>query len=123
MGGATTSTISNGTLAVDFYDPQSKQLIWRGSAAPTLQPERKSAEGRGKAKQGSCETTKELPAATAEVVVARQYQWIETTQLTLKGDDKPPRRNCASTAPTGKFRKLRVGLPPQQPSGGRAKQR
>lgn len=30
MGGATTSTISNGTLAVDFYDPASKELIWRG---------------------------------------------------------------------------------------------
>ena len=33
MASATSSTISNGTLAVDFYDPASKQLIWRGSAA------------------------------------------------------------------------------------------
>jgi hypothetical protein len=38
MGSATSSTISNGTLAVDFYDPASKQLIWRGSAAQTLNP-------------------------------------------------------------------------------------
>jgi hypothetical protein len=38
MGGATTSTISNGTLAVDFYDPTSKDLIWRGSATKTLNP-------------------------------------------------------------------------------------
>jgi hypothetical protein len=38
MGEATSSTISNGTLAVDFYDPASKQLIWRGSAAQTLNP-------------------------------------------------------------------------------------
>ena len=38
MGEATSSTISNGTLAVDFYDPTSKQLIWRGSAAQTLNP-------------------------------------------------------------------------------------
>jgi hypothetical protein len=38
MGSATSSTISNGTLAVDFYDPTSKQLIWRGSAAQTLNP-------------------------------------------------------------------------------------
>jgi hypothetical protein len=36
MGSATSSTISNGTLAVDFYDPAAKQLIWRGSAAQTL---------------------------------------------------------------------------------------
>ncbi len=38
MGSATSSTISNGTLALDFYDPTSKQLIWRGSAAQTLNP-------------------------------------------------------------------------------------
>jgi Domain of unknown function (DUF4136) len=38
MGGATTSTISNGTLAVDFYDPTSKDLIWRGTATKTLNP-------------------------------------------------------------------------------------
>jgi hypothetical protein len=38
MGSATSSTISNGTLAVDFYDPASKNLIWRGTAAQTLNP-------------------------------------------------------------------------------------
>jgi hypothetical protein len=38
IGSATSSTISNGTLAVDFYDPASKELIWRGSAAQTLNP-------------------------------------------------------------------------------------
>ena len=38
MGSLTTSTISNGTLAVDFYDPTSKQLIWRGTATKALNP-------------------------------------------------------------------------------------
>jgi hypothetical protein len=38
MGSATSSTIQNGTLAVDFYDPADKQLIWRGQAAQTLNP-------------------------------------------------------------------------------------
>jgi hypothetical protein len=38
MGTATSSTITNGMLAVDFYDPTSKQLIWRGTAAETLNP-------------------------------------------------------------------------------------
>jgi hypothetical protein len=38
MGTATRSMISNGTPAVDFYDPTSKQLIWRGSAAQALDP-------------------------------------------------------------------------------------
>jgi len=32
------STITNGTLAVDFYDPTSQPLIWRGSGAQTLNP-------------------------------------------------------------------------------------
>ena len=35
---ATSSMITNGMLAVDFYDPTSQQLIWRGSAAQTLNP-------------------------------------------------------------------------------------
>ncbi len=38
MGSATSSTIQNGTLAIDFYDPSNKQLIWRGQAAQTLNP-------------------------------------------------------------------------------------
>jgi len=38
MGQATSSTITNGTLAVDFYDPSSQQLIWRGQATQTLNP-------------------------------------------------------------------------------------
>jgi hypothetical protein len=31
-----TSTITNGTLVIDLYDPAKKQLIWRGDAAKTL---------------------------------------------------------------------------------------
>jgi hypothetical protein len=38
MGQITSSTIQNGTLAVDFYDPSNKQLIWRGQATKTLNP-------------------------------------------------------------------------------------
>jgi hypothetical protein len=38
MGTATSSTITNGMLGVDFYDPTSQQLIWRGTAAQTLNP-------------------------------------------------------------------------------------
>lgn len=38
MGSATSSTISNGTLGVDFYDPTSQDLVWRGQAAQTLNP-------------------------------------------------------------------------------------
>jgi hypothetical protein len=38
MATATSTTIQTGTLAVDFYDPAQKQLIWRGSATKTLNP-------------------------------------------------------------------------------------
>ncbi|HTQ95263.1 MAG TPA: DUF4136 domain-containing protein [Candidatus Acidoferrum sp.] len=38
MASAQSSTITNGMLGVDFYDPSSQQLIWRGTAAQTLNP-------------------------------------------------------------------------------------
>ncbi len=53
----------------------------------------------------------------------RQYQWMETTQLTLKGDAKPPTKNSCVYGPDGKVQKTPIGPPPQQPSGGRAKQK
>jgi len=52
-----------------------------------------------------------------------QYQWIETTQLTLKGDAKPPTQNLCLYGPDGKIQKGMIGPPPEQPSGGRVKQR
>ena len=53
----------------------------------------------------------------------QQYTWIETTQLTLKGDPKPPTQNSCRYGPDGQVQKTPVGPPPQQPSGGRMKQR
>src|SRR5258708_37820383 len=53
----------------------------------------------------------------------RQYQWIETTQLTLKGDAKPPTRNSCVYGPDGKVQKTAIGPPPEEPSGGRLKQK
>jgi hypothetical protein len=53
----------------------------------------------------------------------RQYQWIETTQLTLKGDAKPPTKNSCQYGPDGKVQKTTIGPPPEQPSGGRMKQK
>ena len=38
MGQATSSTIDNGTLVLDMYDPGSKQLVWQGRATKTLDP-------------------------------------------------------------------------------------
>jgi hypothetical protein len=38
MASATSSTIAVGTLGLDVYDPQAKQLVWRGEATKTLDP-------------------------------------------------------------------------------------
>jgi len=47
-----------------------------------------------------------------------QYQWIETTQLTLKGDQKPPSQNLCQYGPEGQVQKTPIGPPPEQPSDG-----
>jgi hypothetical protein len=52
-----------------------------------------------------------------------QYQWTETTQLTLKGDQKPARQFLCQYGPDGQVQKTPIGPPPEQPSGGRMKQR
>jgi len=52
-----------------------------------------------------------------------QYQWTETTQLTLKGEAKPPRTSLCRYAPDGTVQKTPEGAPPPPPSGGRMKQK
>jgi len=53
----------------------------------------------------------------------QQYQWIETTQITLKGDSKPPTQNLCSYGADGRVQKTPIGPPAEQPSGGRAKEK
>jgi hypothetical protein len=38
MGTATSSTVTDGTLAVDLYDPAIKQLVWQSTASKQLNP-------------------------------------------------------------------------------------
>jgi hypothetical protein len=52
-----------------------------------------------------------------------QYQWTETTQLTLKGEAKPPKTSTCRYAPDGTVQKTAVGAPPPPPSGGKMKQK
>jgi hypothetical protein len=61
MGSATSSTISNGTLAVDFYDPTSQQLIWRGSAAQTLNPSGNQQKDMNKLNKAVAKLLKDFP--------------------------------------------------------------
>ncbi len=46
-----------------------------------------------------------------------QYQWIETTQVTLNGDARPPTQASCQYGPDGKVQKTPIGSPPA-PSGG-----
>ena len=61
MGSATSSTISNGTLAVDFYDPTSQQLIWRGQAAKTLNPSGNQEKDMQRLNQAAQKLLKNFP--------------------------------------------------------------
>jgi len=47
MGTATSSTISNGTLALDMYDPATKQLVWTGNATKTLDQQQSGKKPEG----------------------------------------------------------------------------
>jgi hypothetical protein len=62
-------------------------------------------------------------AAAANKRRLQQYQWTETTQLTLKGEAKPSSQNSCRYGPNGLVEKTPSGPPPEQPSGGRLKQR
>lgn len=62
-------------------------------------------------------------AAALNQQALRQYQWTETTQLTLKGDAKPASQKLCQYGPDGQVQKTPIGPPPEQPSGGRLKQR
>ena len=53
----------------------------------------------------------------------QQYQWMETTQLTLNGDAKPPKMSLCQYGPDGTVQKTPMGPPPEPPSGRRVKQR
>src|SRR5258706_12779118 len=50
-----------------------------------------------------------------------QYQWMETTELMLKGEAKPPKQSLCRYGPDGTVQKTPMGPPPQPPSGGRLK--
>jgi hypothetical protein len=65
-------------------------------------------------------------SAAANKQRLHQYQWVETMQVTFKGDPKPPTKNLCSYGPNGQIQKVPIGQPqPQQQSGrqGRLKER
>src|SRR5271155_4760124 len=77
--------------------------------------------------QAGGELQQKLAAVKQSIAVNQQklhqYQWTETTQLTLNGDAKPPSQSLCQYGPGGTVQKTPLTPPPPPPSGGRIKQR
>ena len=48
-----------------------------------------------------------------------QYQWVETTQVTYKGEAKPSSQKLCSYGPNGQVQKVAIGEPQQPQQSGR----
>jgi len=96
----------------------SKRLMMIGAIAlvatfPAIAQDSGLQDKLAAVKQSMAENTQKL----------HQYQWIETTQLTLKGDPKPPKQDSCQYGPNGQVQKTPIGPAPQQPSGRRMKEK
>ena len=98
--------------------PIGKRLMIMGALAllagvPAIAQNAEVQEKLAAVKQAAAENKQRL----------HQYQWTETTQLTLKGEEKPPSQKLCQYGPDGQVQKTPIGPPPEQPSGGRMKQK
>src|SRR6266403_2357966 len=98
--------------------PIGKRLIMIGTlaaiaSAPAIAQNAELQQKLAAVKQTAAENQQKL----------HQYQWVETTQLTLSGEVHPPTQKMCQYGPDGQVQKTPIGPPPQQPSGGRLKQR
>jgi hypothetical protein len=53
----------------------------------------------------------------------KQYSWIETIEISLKGDVRKREQNACRYGPDGKVQKMPIGEPAPPPTGGRLKRR
>lgn len=88
-------------------------LVTLGASLPTISQNADLQQKFAAVKQAAAENKQKL----------HQYQWTESTQLTLKGDAKPPSQYICQYGPDGQVQKTLVSPPPPPPSGGRLKQR
>jgi len=69
MGGmstTTTQTLTEGTLAVDLYDPAMKQLVWQGTATKTLNPSADAAKNQANVQKATNKIFQNYPPAPAK---------------------------------------------------------
>jgi hypothetical protein len=123
MNRANTRSISSTyTLgATPRIDSKGALLIAAALLAPLLLA---TTHARG---QAPTELQQKLAAVKQSIAqnqqMLHQYQWTETTQLTLNGDAKPPSQSLCQYGPDGTVQKTPLTPPPPPPSGGRIKQR
>jgi len=94
-----------------FFVPFSKRLMIIGAVmffavAPMIAQNSDLQQKLAAVKQSVAENQQRL----------HQYQWVETTQLTLKGDAKPPKQSMCQYGPDGTVQKTSMG-PPQTTEG------
>ena len=61
MGMAETSTIQNGTILLDVYNPTGKLLVWRGTVTETLDPSSNADKNYSKLKSALTKLLKNFP--------------------------------------------------------------
>jgi hypothetical protein len=111
--------ITNGwQSAAGIFAPVTKRLMLIGAVSflailPSMAQNNEVQQKLAAVKQSAAENKQKL----------QQYQWTETQQVTLKGDAKPPSQNLCRYGPNGNVQKTAIGPPPEQPSGGRMKQK
>ncbi len=113
------------SLKVSFYTMPNRQTIARRTNgttawAMTIGVAALSAAfsllAQDSAAQERLSAVKQAMAANAQQL--RKYRWIETTQVTLNGEQKPATQNTCQYGPDGQVQKTPLGPPPQPPSGG-----
>jgi hypothetical protein len=77
------------------------------------------ASGAGGEMQQKLAALKQSTAANQQRL--HQYRWIETTQVTYKGEMKPETQKMCSYGPDGKIQKIPMVQPQQQQSGRQGK--
>jgi hypothetical protein len=101
-----------GTIVPIFKHVLIIGLVTFGAILPAIAQNAELQEKLAAVKQAAAENKQKL----------HQYQWTESTQLTLKGDAKPPSQYICQYGPDGQVEKTLIS-PPPPPSGGRLKQR
>jgi len=121
MNRATASTYAKQSAISTHRTSSRRTLFIAASVLAAIVPAIAQTGGAGGELQQKLAAVKQSAAENKQKL--RQYQWTETTQLTLKGEAKPPTQSMCQYGPDGKVQKTPLGPPPAPPSGGRMKQR